>query len=80
MIIIRTLRKDIANYNREDDIVRNFTQSSNFIYRIKTLGLINHYFPKWFLSVAGKCSGKIYLEPHFLTKSLWRKASANGSM
>lgn len=22
MIIIRTLRKDIANYNREDDIVR----------------------------------------------------------
>lgn len=25
MIIIRTLRKDIANYNREDDIVRKYT-------------------------------------------------------
>lgn len=39
MIIIRTLRKDIANYNREDDIVRPASWSpwqplgfSHFLY------------------------------------------------
>lgn len=30
MIIIRTLRKDIANYNREDDIVRKQRQLHYF--------------------------------------------------
>lgn len=30
MIIIRTLRKDIANYNREDDIVRDPTYSAKY--------------------------------------------------
>ena len=31
MIIIRTLRKDIANYNREDDIVRRYTPDNTQI-------------------------------------------------
>lgn len=37
MIIIRTLRKDIANYNREDDIVGDNTHSAKYDMALASL-------------------------------------------
>lgn len=39
MIIIRTLRKDIANYNKEDDIVRGLGWGGMGLEREGSLGI-----------------------------------------
>ena len=37
MIMIRTLRRDIANYNRDDDLVNNFLFSLDCLMQSPTL-------------------------------------------
>lgn len=60
MIIIRTLRKDIANYNRDDDIVRCCILIGCLpLFHISYM-MFNAF--SLFLSLIGRHNGGIWLE------------------